>query len=153
MMRACQLCRHGTEKYRDVPLALHRRRRRRRFKRSGDVRKINSREHRESCACTGRGSTIAMQRGSAARRSLPPPPSISRRASRSRSAPCCSLLSISFVTVMPQAPMPPHSQAPHLGYTIASKARSSSATAFHRRHFAACRCTEDQAARAIVTAA
>ena len=81
MMRACQLCRHGTEKYRDVPLALHRRRRRRRFKRSGDVRKINSREHRESCACTGRGSTIAMQRGSAARRSLPPPPSIAHHAS------------------------------------------------------------------------
>ena len=38
------------------------------------MKKINRRERTESCACTGRGSTSAMQRGSAARPSLPPPP-------------------------------------------------------------------------------
>ena len=38
------------------------------------MKKINRRERRESCACTGSASTSAMQRGSAARPSLPPPP-------------------------------------------------------------------------------
>ena len=71
MVRACLPGWYGTEKHLSVPLALHGGARRRRFKRRGDVKKINRRERRESRACTGSGSTSAMQRGSAARRSLP----------------------------------------------------------------------------------
>ena len=35
------------------------------------MKKINRRERRESCSCTGSGSTSAMQRGSAARDPYP----------------------------------------------------------------------------------
>ena len=55
------------------------------------MKKINRRERRESCACTGRGSGSTMQRRSIARpsRHLPPPPSRTTMAQQLRS--CCIL--------------------------------------------------------------
>ena len=38
------------------------------------MKKINRRERRESCACTGSVPRTAMRRGSVARPSIPPPP-------------------------------------------------------------------------------
>ena len=56
------------------------------------MKKVNRRERRESCACTGRGSGSTMQRRSIARpsRHLPPPPSRTTMAQQLRS--CCDFI-------------------------------------------------------------
>ena len=109
MMRACQLGHYGAEEHLSVPLDLRQRRLQTKIQKEGRCEEDQpSRAHRKLRVHRKRINKRYAARERCA--SIPTStPSISRRASRTRSAPCRSLLSISFVTVMPQAPMPPHS--------------------------------------------
>ena len=113
-MLACLSGWYGAEEHLSVPLALRQRRLQTKIQKEGRCEEDQpSRAHRKLRVHRKRINKRYAARERCA--SIPTStPSISRRASRTRSAPLCILLSISSVTAIPQAPLP-HTYAPIRG--------------------------------------